>query len=185
MSNDSRRTATMHAQLLLAFGDSRSFGLAEVPLPDPSDNGVFVRVNSIGINSLETKIRSGWLEEHFPVHLPAILGKEFAGTVEQIGEAVTSFAVGDRVAGFSESGAYAGFAIAYFTRGARCNPWCEPVCTRRVSVIRSPPHGSPDSARILCGMGNLHSVLCHPWAGGLRVAATPTEDCHRRLANMR
>ena len=79
----------MRAQLLHRFGDSRNLQLAEVPLPVPSANQVLIRIGAIGINGLETKIRNGWLEEYFPTRLPAILGKEFAGTVEQVGEGVT------------------------------------------------------------------------------------------------
>lgn len=102
----------MRAQLLTAFGDTSCFQLAEAPTPNMTRDQVLIEVAAIGVNSLETKIRSGALREHFPTSLPAILGKEVAGTVVRVGERVTSFRTGDRVAGFVDSGAYAALAVA-------------------------------------------------------------------------
>ncbi len=102
----------MRAQLLSAFGAPDVFTLAEAPAPVPTRGQLRVRIAAIGINSLETKIRAGQLNEHFPISLPAILGKEFAGTVEWSPDGGGEFAVGDRVAGFADTGVYAEYALA-------------------------------------------------------------------------
>jgi NADPH:quinone reductase-like Zn-dependent oxidoreductase len=100
------------AQILRAFGGADNFEPADVPTPTPAPGQILVRTAAIGINSLEWKIRNGWLEREFPTPLPAILGKEFAGTVAALGEGATGFSLGDRVVGFADSGAYAQYAVA-------------------------------------------------------------------------
>lgn len=102
----------MKAQLLTAFGGTENFRWTEVPTPTPNQGQVLVRVRAIGLNALEWKIRNGSLEGQFPTPLPAILGKELAGTVEALGDGVQGFKVGDPVVGFSASGAYAQYAVA-------------------------------------------------------------------------
>lgn len=102
----------MKAQVLTAFGSADNFALADIPTPNPAAGQVLVHTAAIGINSLEWKIRNGWLESEFPTPLPAILGKEFAGTIAALGEGSTDFSVGDRVVGFADSGAYAEYAVA-------------------------------------------------------------------------
>jgi NADPH:quinone reductase-like Zn-dependent oxidoreductase len=104
---------SVKAEILTGFGGAENFELADVPVPVPAAGQVLVRVAAIGINSLEWKIRNGWLERAFPTPLPAILGKEVAGTVEALGDENGDLAVGDRVVGFADSGAYAEYAVAH------------------------------------------------------------------------
>lgn len=102
----------MKAHLLTAFGGTDKLELTEVPTPAPAAGQALVRVAAIGINSLEWKIRNGWLKDQFPTPLPTILGKEFAGTVVSLGDGTAGLAVGDRVAGFADTGVYAEYALA-------------------------------------------------------------------------
>lgn len=102
----------MKAQLLTAFGSAENFELSTVPTPVPARGQVLVRISAVGINSLERMIRSGRLEGMFPTPLPAVLGKEVAGTVEALGPGTAGLTVGDRVAGFADSGAYAEYCVA-------------------------------------------------------------------------
>ncbi|QUQ66999.1 NADP-dependent oxidoreductase [Kutzneria sp. CA-103260] len=102
----------MKAQLLTAFGGVENFTLTEVPTPVPGPGQVLVRTNAFGVNSLECKIRAGTVQHAFPTPLPVILGKEIAGHVTKVGDGVTGLAVGDRVVGFADSGAYAEYAVA-------------------------------------------------------------------------
>ncbi len=76
---------------------------ADVDLPAPGPGEFRVRATAVGLNYIDTYHRRGI----YPLALPSGLGGEAAGVVEAIGEGVTDFAVGDRVAGFSPMGAYA------------------------------------------------------------------------------
>jgi NADPH2:quinone reductase len=82
--------------------------LVEVDTPQPKPGQVLIRHEAIGINFIETYFRSGL----YPMALPAGLGGEAAGVVEAIGEGVTRFKVGDRVATAASSGAYADYSVA-------------------------------------------------------------------------
>jgi len=75
----------------------------DLPIPKPGRGEVLVRHHAIGLNFIDTYMRSGL----YPVQLPAILGSEGAGVVEAVGEGVTRFKTGDRVAhGAAGRGAY-------------------------------------------------------------------------------
>jgi NADPH:quinone reductase len=71
---------------------------AELPRPIPGANQVLVRIAASGVNPLDTKIRAG-KAVHARQPLPAVLGVDMAGTVEEVGPGVTAFRPGDEVYG--------------------------------------------------------------------------------------
>lgn len=76
----------------------------DVDLPPPGPGEVRMRNTAVGLNFIDTYHRSGL----YPVPLPSGLGGEAAGVVEAVGEGVTDFSIGDRVATFGPGiGAYA------------------------------------------------------------------------------
>ncbi|WP_435057440.1 NADP-dependent oxidoreductase [Streptomyces sp. bgisy060] len=83
-----------------------------VAVPEPGPGEVRVKVAAVGVNPLDWKRRYGWVEDFYPTVFPAVPGLEFAGTVDALGEGVTELAVGDEVFGWTETGAYAEYAIA-------------------------------------------------------------------------
>ena len=73
-------------------------------LPPPGAGEVRVRHTAIGVNFIETYVRTGL----YPVPLPSGLGTEAAGVVDALGEGVTGLTVGERVAySGGPQGAYA------------------------------------------------------------------------------
>ena len=76
---------------------------ADIPHPTAGPGQIVVRHHAIGINYIDTYQRSGL----YPVRFPAVLGQEAAGEVEAVGEGVTRFKLGDRVAYNGAVGAYA------------------------------------------------------------------------------
>ncbi len=66
----------------------------EADVPPPAAGEVRIRHAAVGLNFIDTYHRSGL----YPVPLPSGLGQEAAGVIEALGEGVTGFAVGDRVA---------------------------------------------------------------------------------------
>jgi NADPH2:quinone reductase len=81
--------------------------LVEVDKPEPKPGQILLRHEAIGINFIDTYQRSGL----YPVKLPSPLGGEAAGVVEAVGEGVTRFKVGDRVASAGVLGGYADFSV--------------------------------------------------------------------------
>lgn len=78
--------------------------LVDVEEPALKPNEIRVRIHAIGVNFIDTYHRGGL----YKLPLPTGIGQEFAGVVEAIGENVTRFKIGDRVAsGTAPPGAYA------------------------------------------------------------------------------
>jgi len=91
---------TMKAMILKQFGGSDSFEAAEIEKPEVKAGHVLVKVAATSVNTVDTMICSMG-EDLAPIspELPAVLGMDFAGTVEAIGEGVSDFSVGDEVYG--------------------------------------------------------------------------------------
>lgn len=67
----------------------------DVPVVAPGAGEVRVRNHAVGLNFIDTYFRGGL---YVPPSLPSGLGTEGAGEIEAVGEGVTDFQVGDRVA---------------------------------------------------------------------------------------
>ena len=74
------------------------FRCAEISRPVPAAGQVLIRVHASGLNPLDTKIRRG-KAEHAKQPLPAVLGLDMAGTIEEVTPGVTAFQPGDEVFG--------------------------------------------------------------------------------------
>lgn len=70
-----------------------------VPVPAISDDEVLVQVHAASVNPVDFKIHDGVLRLLINYRMPIVLGFDFAGTVAQVGRAVTGFQVGDQVYG--------------------------------------------------------------------------------------
>jgi NADPH2:quinone reductase len=84
----------MKAIRILKNGGPEVLTLQDVELPAPGPGQVLVRAKAIGVNFIDTYHRSGL----YKLPLPSGLGTEAAGTVETVGEGVSAFKPGDRVA---------------------------------------------------------------------------------------
>lgn len=94
----------MKAVLLTDYGDVDKLVLWEVPELVPGPGEIKVGVEGASINPMDYKLRRGDLRAVMPLELPAILGRDVAGTVLEVGENVTGIEVGDRVMGLVEHG---------------------------------------------------------------------------------
>jgi NADPH2:quinone reductase len=74
------------------------FRWTELEHPPLGANQVLVRIAASGVNPLDTKIRAA-KAAHARQELPAVLGLDMAGTVEEVGSGVTAFKPGDEVYG--------------------------------------------------------------------------------------
>jgi NADPH:quinone reductase-like Zn-dependent oxidoreductase len=104
----------MRAIIQRAFGGPEVLEVTEVEDPEPLPTEVLVRVRGIGLNPVDSAVRSG----AFPLlgKPPFILGWDVSGVVAEVVPGVTRFQVGDEVFGmpfFPRAGnAYAEFAVA-------------------------------------------------------------------------
>lgn len=86
---------TMKAAVLTKFGGSDAFEMRDVAVPSVGPRDVRVRVHATAVNPLDYQIRRGDYAEYVP--LPAITGHDISGVIEEIGDDVNQFAVGDEV----------------------------------------------------------------------------------------
>ncbi|MCI1014420.1 MULTISPECIES: NADP-dependent oxidoreductase [Herbaspirillum] len=99
---------TIRSLQLMQYGGPDTVRIADLPAPVAGPAQVLVRVHAAGVNALDWKVREGLVKDAFPLPLPAVLGIELAGVVEQVGSDVSLFKVGDRVMGpLGGLGAYA------------------------------------------------------------------------------
>lgn len=89
----------MKAMVLNEYGDNAEFQPADIPQPSPTPGHVLVRIEAVSVNTVDTMIRQMGKDLPISPDLPAVLGMDFAGTVEAVGDGVTAFAAGDEVYG--------------------------------------------------------------------------------------
>jgi NADPH:quinone reductase-like Zn-dependent oxidoreductase len=82
------------------FGDASVLRYEDADAPSPSAGEVLVRVAATSFNAIDAAIRSGYLDQVFPVRLPHVPGLDVSGTVEELGDGVSGLQVGDAVIGF-------------------------------------------------------------------------------------
>lgn len=93
------------AIVIRAYGAPEVMQLETIKVPHPEVGELLVRQSAASVNFHDIYVRSG---SYRTLQLPGIPGIEAVGTIEAIGEGVTEFAVGDRVAYISRNyGAYA------------------------------------------------------------------------------
>lgn len=95
----------MKAILCKEYGPAESLVIEDVPSPEVKGRGVKVRVKAAGLNFPDTLIIEG--KYQLKPNMPFSPGGEMAGEVIEVGEKVTRFKPGDRVAGLTGYGSFA------------------------------------------------------------------------------
>jgi NADPH:quinone reductase-like Zn-dependent oxidoreductase len=84
------------------YGGIDVLRVADVPIPQPGQGEVLVKVKAASINPGEAKIREGLFHAFFPATFPSGEGTDFAGIVTKVGSRVSGIAIGDEVIGFTD-----------------------------------------------------------------------------------
>ncbi|MGM0582144.1 MAG: NAD(P)-dependent alcohol dehydrogenase [Bacteroidota bacterium] len=97
----------MKAIVYTKYGPPEVAKLMEVPKPKPKENEVLVKVYSSTVNRTDAGFRSAnyFISRFFTGLLRPknqILGCEFSGVIEEVGQGVTKFIIGDKVFGFND-----------------------------------------------------------------------------------
>jgi len=135
--------------------------------PRPDDYGLLVKLQAAGINPVDTKLRARG--SYYPDRLPAILGCDGAGIVQEVGKKVTRFKKGDEVyfcyGGLgAHPGTYAQFAVVPEIAAARKPSSLSFTEAAAVPlVLLTAWEALHDRARIEKG----RHVLIHAGAGGV------------------
>ena len=87
----------MKAAVAHEYGGADKLKIEDVPVPEPKENEVLVRVIASGVNPADPLILGGKFAKEFGTHLPLVLGYDMAGVVVKTGAKVTKLKVGDPV----------------------------------------------------------------------------------------
>ncbi|MDR3734972.1 MAG: NADP-dependent oxidoreductase [Acidobacteriaceae bacterium] len=91
----------MKAIVIHQYGGTEQLKYEDAPDPKLRPGEVLVQMAATSINPVDFKVRSGALQKYMPLELPAILGRDAAGTVKEVGPSVSGFKIGDRVMGLT------------------------------------------------------------------------------------
>jgi NADPH:quinone reductase-like Zn-dependent oxidoreductase len=94
------------------YGGTEVLQVLDIAAPTVGPGQVRLRVRAAGVNPIDWKTLQGLMAEEIPLQLPAGLGSDVAGVVDQVGEGVTDLAVGDAVLGRSVTPSFAEYALA-------------------------------------------------------------------------
>jgi NADPH:quinone reductase len=149
------------------FGPPEVMKWEDVPDPRPGPQQVVVRIGAVGVNPVETYIRSG-AYARLPV-LPFTPGNDAAGVVEAVGEGVERVKAGDRVfLTGTISGAYAEKALCLATQ---VHPLPEKISFSQGAGVNTPYSAAYRAlfqrAKAIPG----EIVMVHGATGGVGVAA--------------
>ncbi|CZR68146.1 related to oxidoreductase [Phialocephala subalpina] len=102
----------------IPFEKAKYLEVGPGPTPDPGENEVVIKVAYAAVNPSDWKFQD---HPYWVIPYPSILGTDVAGTVAQLGSAVTRFKVGQRVIGHCDSilthkAANAGYQLCSTTR---------------------------------------------------------------------
>lgn len=100
----------MRAIEIIQHNNANSLQLRESPLPTPLEKQILIKVKAAGVNRPDLLQRQGVYPP--PSGASPILGLEVAGTIMQIGRAVSHFKVGDQVCALINGGGYAEYCLA-------------------------------------------------------------------------
>ena len=162
----------MKAILAREFGGPEVLKLEDVPDPAVSRGQVRVKVHAIGVNPYDTYMRAGGYA--IKPDLPYTPGADAAGVIDQVGEGVTQWRVGDRV---YVSGTVSGKAHGAYAQLVLCTPDQVHRLPDRISFTQGAGLFVPyvTAWRALFGRANTRAgdtVLIHGASGGVGVAAT-------------
>jgi len=157
----------MRALVIPQTGPPEVLRVEDRPEPKAGAGEVLVRVKAAGINFADLMARQGMYPD--APKLPAVVGYEFAGDVDSVGEGVADLQPGQRVLG-----------------GCRFGGYAELVATAADNVVPLPDDWSYEEGAAfpvnymtayagLVRYGNLYpgeKVLIHAAAGGVGIAAT-------------
>jgi NADPH2:quinone reductase len=157
----------MKAIRVSEYGGPGVLKLSDVPAPEPGAGQVLVRNHAVGVNPVDTYLRSN--TDNRGPKLPYTPGSDAAGVVEAVGAGVTAVKAGDRVyVGGTVSGAYAELALC---EQAQVHPLPAGTTFAQGAGVNV-PYATAFHALFNRGHGQAgETVLVHGASGGVGIAS--------------
>jgi NADPH:quinone reductase-like Zn-dependent oxidoreductase len=81
--------------------DASPAAFEDIPVPEPGPGEIRVAVKASSVNGMDVFVASGMAKGMMEHRYPVVVGKDFAGVVDAVGDGVGRFAVGDEVTGIA------------------------------------------------------------------------------------
>jgi len=101
---------------------------SDVPSPTPAAGEILVRVRASSVNPMDGAIAAGMLKGMVEHVFPITLGRDFAGTVEAVGDGVTAVAAGDEVFG----------VVPAMWPTVHAGAWAELISVAETTLVKRP-----------------------------------------------
>jgi NADPH2:quinone reductase len=164
----------MRALMCETHGEPETLTLRDVPTPEPGPGEVRIAVRAAGVNFPDALIIRNMYQRQ-PA-LPFAPGGEAAGTIDAIGAGVTGRSIGDRVAGYALSGAFAEAMIVPAERVVPLSPSMDFETGAIFTMVYGTAyHALHDRGRLAAG----ETVLVLGAAGGVGLAAVEVAKAMR------
>ncbi|HZB28847.1 MAG TPA: NADP-dependent oxidoreductase [Streptosporangiaceae bacterium] len=174
------------------YGGIDVLRVVEVDRPVPGPGQVLVKMRAAGINPGEAAIREGRMHERWPATFPSGQGSDLAGVVEELGDGVEEFAVGDEVIGFTHQRAsHAELVVtdaAKLTHRPRNVPWEAAGAlfvagTTAYAAVRAVSPARGDTLVVSAAAGGVGSIVVQLAVGaGAKVIGLAGAPNHQWLA---
>jgi NADPH:quinone reductase-like Zn-dependent oxidoreductase len=172
-----------NAIVMTGYGPPDVLKWAEVPLPEPGEGQIRIKVKAAGISPTDLVLRAGYLKEAIPLPADAVLGYEAAGTVDATGPGVTGASAGDDVTALLFGlGGYAEYAVAsIWTRKPDTVSWIDAAALpssaeAAVGVLRQLDITSGETLLLFGGGGSVGIIATQLAVGqGIKVISAVSE----------
>jgi NADPH:quinone reductase-like Zn-dependent oxidoreductase len=171
------------------LGGPEVLQIEDIDLPDPGPGEVRLRMEAVGLNRAEAMYRAG----RYPVQpkLPSLIGYEGTGIIEQLGDGVTDFAVGDRVCVLPmiQQGQYGIWGEAAIVPARILLPapeglnpaeaasiWMQFMTAFGIIEVGEIGIGDAVIIRAASSSVGIAAIQLANWAGGISIACTRTSD---------
>jgi len=172
-----------NAIVMTGYGPPEVLKWAAVPLPEPGEGQIRIKVTAAGISPTDLALRAGYLKDNIPLPPDTVLGFEAAGTVEEVGPGATGTSVGDAVTALLFSlGGYAEHAVAsIWTRKPPSVSWVDAAALpssaeAAVGVLRQLDVTSGETLLLFGGGGSVGIIATQlAVARGIKVISAVSE----------
>lgn len=148
------------------YGGPEVLEIIEVAEPHADLDRVRVAVRAAGVNPFDAKVRQGG---YLPNHtVPSQQGVEFAGVIDEVGDDVTRWQVGDEVLGWIGRGAQAEHVVVPQSSVARKPAGLDWAVAGGLGLVANTARRETDSLEL----GDHDTVLVTAAAGGVGLIAT-------------
>ena len=155
------------AVVINEYGGKEKLAEAKVSLPELGADQVLVKVAATSINSIDWKLREGYLKQMFPWSFPIILGWDVAGEIVEVGQKVKDYHVGDRIFARPETTRFGTYADYTIVDSNLLAPVPESIAFTEAAAV---PLAGLTALQALFDHGSLKAgekVLIHAGAGGV------------------